>query len=166
MFTLRPSERQMPVNDVVAFIDLMHRWPFQTALKFAHEFYHGNLVGSWVNSWVRDGANYYVIISEGMCWEQNQAYACANLHRLTYLREDIERIEAQNPRYRDDVHDAMYDEFLLGRCTQKNVAQLAPEIYQRSGARIIYPAAYPNPESLGRYLVTVCLLIDTFVKNL
>lgn len=129
MFKLRPGEKLVPVDDVIAFVDLMHRWTFQTALKFAYEFYHGNLVVSWVNGCVHNEAKNYVLLSGVKMWcEQNQAYACANLDRLVYLREDVERIEAQNPHYAADVHDDMYDEFTLGRCTKENAAQLAPEI--------------------------------------
>lgn len=129
MFKLRSNEQQVLVTDVIAFIDLMHRWPFQTALKFAYEFYHGNLVARWVNGCVHtETGNYVILTDKGMWYEQNQAYACANLDRLVYLREDIERIEAQNPLYKVDVTDDMYDEFSLGRCTPGNATQLAPEI--------------------------------------
>ena len=129
MFKLRPGERQVPVDDVVAFIDLMHRWPSQTALKFAYEFYHSNLVVRWVDRCLHENSNFSVVISgDGMWYEQNQAHACANLDRLVYLRKDIERIEAQNPMYTADVSGDVYDDFPLGKCTKKNAAQLAPEI--------------------------------------
>ena len=58
MFKYRAKEIQVPVGDVVAFIDLVHRWPFQTAFKFAYEFYQGNLILSWVNAYVRSKDTY------------------------------------------------------------------------------------------------------------
>lgn len=62
MFKYRATEIEVSVDDVIAFIDLMHRWSFQTAFKFAYEFYQGNLILSWVNAYV-PSKDPYVLLS-------------------------------------------------------------------------------------------------------
>ena len=148
MFELPQNAKQVLGEDVVPFVDLLSHWPYEPAVKIAKEYFSGNLSLHFVESCIQSDGKDYAILNTVVPVEPSQSFACRNLSRLVYLREDIFRIDTQNPLYAAETTANTGFESVFDVYSAQKVAHLAAEIL--NVLQIIHWQYRPTPVGAGK----------------
>lgn len=148
MLELPKNAKQILVEDVVPFVDLLSHWPYEPAAKIAKEYFSCSLSLHFVESCIQSDGKDYVILNTVVPVEQSQSFACRNLSRLVYLREDISRIDTLNPLYAAEITANTGFESVFDLYSAQNAAHLAAEIL--NVLQIIHWLYRPTPVGAGK----------------